>query len=156
MNEFKTIDDILDFAIAQEEKAAALYERLAGEVKSASTRKFFEGLIQEELRHKKNLMDVKAGKKFSIAAGAAAPEKVMDLKIADYLVEVQPDKTMDYRQALIMAMHAEKAEFRLYKDLAERAETDEMKRFFEYLANEEAKHKLQLELEYDDHILEEG
>ena len=36
--------------------------------------------------------------------GLAAEQKVLDLKIGDYLVDVEPTEHMDYQQALVVAM----------------------------------------------------
>ena len=55
-----------------------------------------------------------------------------------------------------MAMKAEKAAFKLYTDLAAATDDDGLKQIFLDLAQEEAKHKLRFELEYDDSILTEN
>ena len=78
----------------------------------------------------------------------------MDLKIADYLVDVEPDPNkLDYQGALILAMKNEKAAFKLYTDLAEATDDDELGGILLAFAQEEAKHKLKLEIEYDDYVL---
>ena len=50
-------------------------------------------------------------------------------------------------------MKQEKAAFKLYSDLAEAAEDEGVRNTFLALAQEEAKHKLRFETEYDEHIL---
>jgi rubrerythrin len=82
--------------------------------------------------------------------------KVRDLKIADYLVDVKPSATMSYQDALILAMKKEKAAFRMYTKLAEKAENPDVKAVFLNLAQEESKHKLAFEVEYDEYILKEN
>ena len=82
--------------------------------------------------------------------------QVADLKISDYLKEVAPSPRMDDQKALILAMQREKASFRLYSDLAETVEKAEFGDILMSLALEEAKHKLRLEIEYDDHYLTEN
>ena len=79
--------------------------------------------------------------------------KVQDLKIADYVVETEPKPDMDYRDALVLAMQKEKAAFKLYTALAAASEDEALKSLFLSLAQEEAKHKLRFELEYDDNVL---
>ena len=79
-----------------------------------------------------------------------------DLKISDYLVDVEPDPGLDYQGALILAMKKEKAAFKLYTDLAEQAPDDNVKELFKSLAQEEAKHKLRFEIEYDDMVNREN
>jgi len=151
MDEFKTADDILDFAIGEEEGAAAFYTELAGRMETPGTKKIFETFAQEEIGHKAKLEAVKQGRKLELQA-----EKVMDLKIGDYLVDVEPKPGMGYQDALIVAMKKEKVAFKLYSDLAAKTDNPELTELFLNLAQEEAKHKLRFEVEYDDRILVES
>jgi len=63
---------------------------------------------------------------------------------------------MEYQDALIVAMKAEKAAFRLYSDIAGTTDNADLRGTFEALAQEEAKHKLRFEIEYDDRVLREN
>ena len=62
---------------------------------------------------------------------------------------------MSFQDALVLAMKREKKAFKLYHDLSEIAPND-LKDTFLALAQEEAKHKLRIELEYDNVILTEN
>ena len=84
-----------------------------------------------------------------------AAEAVDTLNLADYLVNVQITPDLNFQDALIIAMKKEKAAFKLYTDLADQTD-GELKAMFLTLAQEEAKHKLYFELEYDEHILTEN
>ncbi len=55
-----------------------------------------------------------------------------------------------------LAMKREKASFKLYTNLAERAPNDGLKDIFLTLAMEESRHKLRFELEYDEYVLREN
>ena len=81
---------------------------------------------------------------------------MLDLKIGDYLVDVEPTADMDYQQVLIVAMKKEKAAFRLYSDMAAATNDESLKELLLFLAQEEAKHKLHFEIEYDDVVLKEN
>jgi rubrerythrin len=151
MKEFNSIDEILDFAIGEEQAAVDFYMHLSAQAKNSQTKKIFLEYAAEEMQHKSNLMKVKESGSFVLA-----DEIVRDLKIAEYLVDVKPSATMTYQDALILAMKKEKAAFRMYSALAERAESPEVKTLFLNLAQEESKHKLKFELEYDDYILKEN
>jgi rubrerythrin len=72
------------------------------------------------------------------------------------MVHVDPTPDMDYQDALVLAMNKEKAAFRLYMDLSEKANNEEMKQLFLSLAQEESKHKLRFELEYDENVLKDN
>ena len=77
----------------------------------------------------------------------------------NYAYRTLPDVVliaMDYQDALIAAMKAEKAAYRLYTDLASATDNADLQGLFKNLAQEEAKHKLRFEVEYDDHILKEN
>lgn len=146
-----SVDEILDFAIEREEEAVQFYEDLAGRVNAPSMQQVFRDFAREERGHKAKLRAIKQGKLLLPAA-----EKTMDLKIADYAVDVSPDSDLDYQEALILAMKREKASFRLYTDLAARTDDENVRTSLLALAQEEAKHKLRFEIEYDDKILTEN
>ena len=150
MDEFNSIEEILDFAIASETEANKFYTELAGQMENPAMREVFEGFAKEELGHKARLQEVKKG---NIQTKL---EKVTDLKIADYMVDVQPSPNMDYQSAIILAMKKEKAAFKLYTTLASKTQDAELRNMFLSLAQEEAKHKLRFEIEYDDEVMKEN
>ena len=145
--EFRTIEDILDFAIRREEAAAELYTSMAERVTRPEMREALISFAEEEQRHRQRLLKVKAGE-----LPAVSREKIHDLRIADYVVQPEPTARMDYPEALRFAMNAEKAAFRLYSDLAEISPANHAA-VFRALAQEEARHKLRFEVEYEDNVL---
>ncbi len=149
MEQFESINDLLDFAIQREEESIQFYTDLAERSISDNMTEVFKSFAEEERRHKKKLENVKIGERLLPAA-----REVLDLKIGDYLVEVEPQPDVNYQDALIIAMKREKAAFRLYSDLAARTDDAELQDLFGSLAQEEAKHKLRFEVEYDNHFLE--
>lgn len=152
MTQWKSTEEILDFAIANEQSAHTFYLELAEKVKHDPIRSTLLGFAAEELGHKTRLEAIRAGK----AQGRWIESKVADLKISDYLADVVPSPEMSFQEALIVAMKQERAAFRLYSDLAEITDDEELARTFRLLAQEEARHKLRFELVYDDAILLEG
>lgn len=148
---FDSVNAVLDYAIDKEQDAADFYNELAGKMEKEYMKQIFSQFAKEEMGHKKKLQAVKEGK-FMLAS----EKKVMDLKIGDSLADVELDASLDFQQALILAMKAEKAAFRLYTDLSEAADSAEMKETFRALAQEEAKHKLRFEIEYDDYVLRDN
>lgn len=151
MKELTTFDSILDFAIEEEQKAVDFYSELSGQASSDEMREVFEEFAQEEVKHKMKLMEVK-----ETGITNMPPENVADLRIADYVVNVQATPNMSYQEALVLAMNKEKAAFRLYTSLSERAEDAGLKELFAGLAQEESKHKLRFEVEYDEYVLREN
>ncbi|MBP1712972.1 MAG: hypothetical protein H6Q42_1175 [Deltaproteobacteria bacterium] len=156
---FGSIHEILDFAIEKEQEASQFYADWAKKLTSPNLdpdqlfvlRDMFEHFAQEELKHKEKLNRVQKGSLFQPSA-----KQVTDLKIVDYLVDIMPSPNMDYQEALIIAMKREKASFKLYNDLGEIAGTENLRALFTALAQEEAKHKLRLETEYEKEIYSEN
>jgi len=151
VSQWNSADEILDFAIKNEEEAAKFYTDLAAKTDSASMREVFQEFAGEEQQHKAKLLGVKQSGSMTPASA-----KVADLKIGDYLVEAEPGADLDYQQTLILAMKREKAAFKLYTDLAAATADADLRGLLLALAQEEAKHKLRFEIEYDDHILTEN
>jgi rubrerythrin len=148
---FDSVDKILDFAIRKEQEAADFYTDLANKMEVEYMKEIFNQFASEEQGHKAKLMAVKGGKQILAAEG-----QVQDLKIGDNLVDIELTSDLGYQEALILAMKAEKAAFRLYNDLATATDDTNLKQMFLNLAQEEAKHKLRFEIEYDDYILREN
>ena len=149
MDKWQSIDDILSFAIGEEQAAYEFYTRLADQAPAQDMRETFESFAQEEMKHRVKLEAIKLGGTLRPAKG-----QVADLRIADYLVDVPASPGLDYRTALVLAMKKEKAAFKLYSDLAASADDENVKSTFLALAQEEARHKLRFELEYDDLLVE--
>ncbi|MBN1845853.1 MAG: ferritin family protein [Sedimentisphaerales bacterium] len=150
MKRFGSVSEILDFAIREEEEAAAFYYDLAHAVNKPWMREIFEDFAAEERGHKQKLLSVRLGQH-----PLPTPEDINDLQMADYLVDVEPSADMSYQDALILAMKKEKAAYKLYIDLAAVCQADELRGTLLGLAQQEANHKLRFEIEYDT-LLKEG
>jgi rubrerythrin len=147
--DFGSIDEVLEFAIGKEQEAADLYTSLAEKVKRPGMRETFLAFAAEEERHRQRLVEIKAGERPALSS-----EKVQDLKITEQLTTPAVSTGMTYRDALAFAMKAEKAAFKLYTDLAAATADESLAAIFRSLAQEEARHKLHFEIEYDEHVLE--
>jgi rubrerythrin len=144
-----SVEAILDFAIQKEEEAAQFYAGLAEKVTQEHMREVFRIFSCEEIEHKRKLLGVKRGE-----AVLLKEERIVDLGISDTVKEVPLSPGLDFRQALVIAMKAEKEAFRLYSDLATATDDANLKNLFLLLAQEEARHKLRFEIEYDDYLRE--
>lgn len=151
MKEFTSINDILEFAMNEEQQAVEFYSKLALQAKTDDMRKIFEEFANEEIAHKARLTKIREEGTYDTPV-----DKIADLKIGDYLVNVEVTPDMSYHDALVVAMKKEKSAFRLYSALAERAPNEAMKQVFLSLAMEESKHKLRFEIEYDEYVLREN
>ena len=151
MDTFKNINEILDFAMVAEQEAFEFYSELAAKSTNDAIRNVFEQFATEEKGHKSKLAHIKQVGSFELKSG-----NVADLKIADYTVTVDAKPNMSYQEALIVAMKKEKAAFHLYLDLSNKAQDENIRSLFLLLSQEEAKHKLRFEIEYDEFVLREN
>jgi len=145
----KTFEEVIAFAIEKEEEAASFYDIVSGLAQRPNVKAMFEEMKEEELKHKDMLEKVRAPEKLS----GYEIEAVPDLKIGDYLVDVDFDPEMDYQEALILAIKREEKSLALYTHMAHTGEDEELQRLFKILSEQEAKHKLKLETEYDETVL---
>jgi rubrerythrin len=147
----KAFEEIILFAIRKEVEAATLYETYANLASSEGARQMFKDLQAEELKHKKILENLK---KEDVTRYRL--KKVPDLKIGDYIRDEDYYPEMSYQEALLLAIKREENSVRLYQDLSRGAEEPELKKMFLVLSQEESKHKLKLETEYDQRVLTEN
>ena len=147
----KTYNEIIAFAIDKEREAVEMYSDLAGRAQSPSGKILFKELADMERGHKTKLEKLDMG--YFSSQDLKQPE---DLKIADYLVDVELTPDATYQDIVLFAAKREKAAFDLYSDLARLYVTiPAIKQIFDVLAQEEAYHKLKLEREYDEVVYKE-
>ncbi len=153
--DFKSLDDILDFAISKEVEAEQFYLSLCGEETLSGNRRTFEDFAKEERKHVKMLESLKAG---GVVEGAEDYEFkwIKDIKRSDLVLDIDYKKGMHYRDILMLAIKREEKALLLYNELQDKADTDDSKNVFKILCQEEAKHKLALESMYDDYMAEMG
>ncbi|MFQ6002136.1 MAG: ferritin family protein [Candidatus Zixiibacteriota bacterium] len=146
--EEKDFKEAITFAIRKEAEAYNLYKTYSQLTKTPGMKQMFEELAQEEQRHRQILE--KVGKK---DVSEYRLKKIFDLKIGDYVDQEEFSPDMDYASALRFAIKREEHSLKLYNHMAEGTEDPELEKLFSALAQEEAKHKLRLETEYDENIL---
>ena len=143
MTRFNTVEDVLDFAIAREEDACALYRQLAEDADNAQTRDMLLGFAAEEVTHQIKLKAVK-NKSDYLSAREDAPNMIID----DYLMTQSPTPDMSFKDTLTFAMQCEKKAFSLYLDLSESTPNPDLKDLFKRLAQEEISHDDRFESVY--------
>lgn len=144
MDEFGSDAEILDLAIAREEDANKFFLILAARSERPEIRKVFEELAAEELDHKAKL-ELEVMKSGRVVT---ATEK-FELNTNDDAGTDIPKLDMDYKDMLILGMQKEDSSFRLYVDLAARVSSEEAYETLLALAEEEVKHKIRFEMEYE-------
>ncbi len=143
-----TFQDIISFAIEWERESAKLYEEMRNLAKNPNAKLMFEVFEKEEVKHKEILENLTPERIAKID-----PQKAIDLKISDYLIDVTFKPDIEYQDALIIAMKREEKAVKMYTDLLAKIDDHEAQKLIQFLIQEESNHKLRLETEYDDNIL---
>lgn len=138
-------NEILEFAIARETEAYRFYTALAEHTASPQMRTVFEDLAQEELDHKEKL-ELEIMKK-----GQTVPATTkFNIPGHEYIMsDNQLQLDMNYKDMLLLGIKKEEGSFRTYIDLILQIRDKESREVLLALAEEEVKHKLRFETEYD-------
>jgi rubrerythrin len=147
-----TIEKVLKFALKKEMGSIRLYSDAQNKVSESSSKEFLKTLVREENEHKNKIMEIMENPE-KISKIGKSETIIQNLKIVDYLVDVDLSLDADYQQILIYAGKREKEAHDLYMKLASYEKGSKISRFFSQLAREELKHKYNIEQEYDDIIL---
>lgn len=144
----KKFKEVIQFAIDKEIEAFNFYTSASQNSKYSGGKELFLSLAKEEEGHRRLLENLNMEK-----ISEKRIEKVPDLHISDYMVEVEMRPDLSYAEMLRIAMKREEKSLKLYNDMKESNTDEDLKNLFTLLSNEEAKHKLRLEKIYDDEIL---
>ena len=148
LEEFK---NVVEFALEKEKEAVEFY-KMCSEITDRSNKKeVFLELSKEEEKHVKMIQNFKPEH-----VDIARLNTVPNLKISDYLVDMEFSPEMNYQQLLILAMKREEKAKALYDDMAANSSDDKIITLFKMLAQEELRHKNRIEKEYDDIVLKEN
>lgn len=146
-----TLDEMVEYAIAKERLAKEMYERAADRAKHPSSRRLFKGLADAEAQHEVALKELDTSHLPETPA-----EGIQDLRIAEFLEDVEIGPGSDFQTILIYAMKREQRARDFYEAMAESCDSQEAKRLFTALATQEQAHKKTIESIYDDEVLREN
>ncbi len=147
--DFKSTRDVFEYAIGKEKEAVKFYDELS-KIKSYNTAsETFANFANEEKKHVKLFEDLLNDK---TKAEAYTFKKIEDLKISDYMVEIQYEPGMTYNDLLKLAMKREEKSYKFYSSNADKFDDASITKSFQILAQEELGHKNILEKLYDDFL----
>jgi rubrerythrin len=137
--------EILEFAISREVQAREFFLTLAKRVNRPGIRKVFEELAAEEQEHKEKLeLEVmKLGRTVSGDEEYTEVDQQYVMEDKDSLLE------MDYKDILLLGMEKEEASFRTYVNLLPSVREQSSRELLLELAEEEVRHKLRFQTEYE-------
>jgi rubrerythrin len=148
----KTLREILDQAIQNEEDANQFYSQAVNTVKDPSAKELLNEFAEIELKHKTVLQNFDLS---TVDEEHHTVKEAHDYHIGDYLLdkEITPDSSI--QDIMIHAMKREQKAYQFFKDMAKVVSSIEVRNLFEDLAAEELDHKGKIETEYDDVIYKE-
>ena len=151
MNAGNEYIELLDIAIYKEVASEALYVALKGRTTDTGAAGLMQDLANEEKKHVQWLTDFKEkGTKTGWHR-----RKVTDLKISEYLSSPDNLEGAGLQDTLIFAIKREQSSIDFYSRMTGTLQTRSGKALCRKLANEEIRHKIKLELLYDDVFLGE-
>ena len=147
-----TLERVLKLALNMEEQSIKIYTSAQNKASNPSSEVLLKELVKEEEKHKSKILTAIRDPEKVKEIGSLGT-KIYDLKIVDYLKDVDLAPDADYQQILIYAGKREKETHDLYMGLAKKYRNKQIGKMFAQLAEEELKHKYKLEKEYDDVVL---
>ncbi len=144
--EYESIMDILNFAISKERASELFYLNLADQMKDSVTQSVFRAIAQQEKKHTEalELEIVKQGYTLSSVSG-----KELDYEWQEQIELDEQAKNMNYSDALMVAIQKERAAFQLYTQLIGMTTDIKFRDVLLQLAEEEMRHVIKFEREYD-------
>lgn len=142
---------VIKQAIQAEIDAANFYKSLQEKVRNDSSKVILKELENMEWGHKHILehLDTQGIENFESA-------NIPNLKIAESMIVPPETSNMNIQEIIITAIKREEAAWKRYSELSNETDDIRIKNLLLRLADEEAKHKLQLETIYDNEILYEN
>ena len=146
MGKVNSDQDILEYAISKEVEAYYFFLALAGRVEDPKMRQVFEDLAAEELEHKAKLeLEI-------LKTGRTLPEQQIPpgRPESDYIISDNDlPLDLDYNDMLLLGIEKEEAAFRMFVNLIPTVQDEESREVLLALAEEEIRHKLRFENEYN-------
>ncbi|MGZ4886144.1 MAG: ferritin-like domain-containing protein [Candidatus Aminicenantales bacterium] len=146
---FRSVGDVIAFAIGREIEAAEGYGGLAAQASTPGLRDLLLELKAEEENHRRLLETM------SLGGGGMPAAPAEDMGLSDALADEPLAPDMTFQELLIFAARKEKKAADLYAGLAGKPEAAAYRKVFEFLAGQERTHKAKLEAEYEKHVLTE-
>lgn len=145
--EFESIHEILEFAVSKEEASVQFYKDLASKMGNSATQSLFEVFVQNEKKH----IDALRLEINKLGYTVKPEEQEADsVYLWEERLELDDEAAnMDFADALMLGIQKERAAFRLYAQIIGTTRDEEFIKVLMELAEEEMRHVLQLEREYE-------
>jgi len=147
LQDTKKLDEILTIAISFEKTARDFYTNMIPKV-SKNIRYIVEELAEEEQQHFDLFTKLKNNPEVQKQLDKKVKTPTENHKFSDYVQLLDLGENPDDQSILQYAVAREDAAMKQYQDLANNTPEGQLKDTFQFLAIEEAEHKLELEKKY--------
>ena len=142
MPDFYSIQDVLSFAIRLEQASQAFYRQLSRKAHNPSVAQFLTTLVTEEKLHEVQLQ------RLLNERGAILDKSISAEEVSRYVQAMDVSESLDYKEAVKLAMDKEYAAGMLYSVLAAVMDDKTLEEMFLLLSTQEKAHKKFFEKEY--------
>lgn len=142
MPDFYSIEDVLSFAIRLEQAAQEFYRLLSQKSQNQPVAQFLMTLVAEEKLHEAQLQQILNER------GGVLNQSISAEEVNRYVQAMNVSESLDYTNAVKLAMDKEKAAEMLYSVLAGVMDDATLKEMFQLLSKQEKAHKKFFEKEY--------
>ncbi len=139
----KMVKDFLEFAIANEQNAAALYTKYSQIAQSNSIKDLLSYMAQTEQNHEARLKELQ-----SKTSGLALDQEIQ-LDLPNYTGSIKITEESNLSEVFKFAIESEQKAQLLYTHLSEQNFDETVKSFFASLASDEKQHESDLQNEYE-------
>jgi len=143
--------EIINFAVEREREAQRFYNEAAKKAKWPHISDLLRELELQEKGHERHLLGLEIPK-----VQKAHLDPVPDMRISDFMVDMEYKPDMDFQDIMVLAMKREEKAVKLYRELANSCTDPQVCKLFAVMAEEESKHKFKLEREYEDTVLQDN
>lgn len=144
----ESILDVLKFAISKEQASEQFYKELSAEMTDSAAKSIFQVIAKQEQHHAEalKLEIMKAGFTYNDEDPLGSDS---EYEWDEHLELGDDARDMGYVDALLLAIQKERAAFGLYAQLVGMTRDLELRKLLLELAEEEMRHVLQFEREYE-------
>jgi rubrerythrin len=144
---FESIHKLLLFAISKERASRQFYLEIAGQMTDTVSQRMFEAIARQEEKHEETLKLEVFKQGYTLSA--EHDETVAEFDWQEHLELGGDVMNMNYADVLMVAIQKERAAFQLYTQLISMTEQPDIRKMLLDLAEEEMRHVIQFEREYD-------
>jgi protein-tyrosine phosphatase len=150
MTAFSSVQDVLEFAISEEDALIGFYENMAATSKDPRVKGLFSSFARQEKEHIAKLRDLR--QKGLTSKQEFDLDRLSDIAgRSDHTVrKLSLDADLKLEDALALAMQKSKNGFILYMELAGSITDEQTRNIVLSLADAEARHRIQIEVEIEE------